>query len=151
MRRENDESNGQQVFRHLQAITAWHAAIISLLNKKYQRVAHWQSLRVGLVEVTPSKSDDLMTDEEVIKEFFRRQPQAASSPEARTSIEIIIRENNPKKFTGTTHAEATLMGLLTYLSPGSSSVNYDDDQIEEASLRFLKELIEPVCYLFIYF
>jgi hypothetical protein len=142
MRREPHESNGQQVLRHLQAIVAWHAAATSLLDKKYRRVA--QTLRVGLVEVAPSQPD-LMTYGEVIEEFFRRRP--ASSSEARISVENIIRENHTKKkFTGTTHAEATLMGLLTYFSPGSPSVNHGD-QIEDLSLRVLKELIEPVCCL----
>ena len=146
MRREPHESDGQQVFRHLQAIVAWHAAAKSLLDKNRQRVA--PTLRVGLVEVTQSQPD-LMTAEEVIEEFFRRRP--ASSSEARISIENIIRENlTKKKFTGTTHAEATLMGLLTYFSPGSPSVNYGD-QIEDVSLRLLKELIEPVCCLFLSF
>ena len=140
MRKESGERDGHQVLRHLRAIVAWHAAAASLLDKKYRRIA--QTLRVGLVEVAPSQPN-LMTDEEVIQEFFRRRP--ASSPEARISIENIIRENYPKKkFTSTTHAEATLMGLLTYFSPGSPSVNYGD-QIEDVSLRLLKEFIEPVC------
>lgn len=85
-----------------------------------------------------------MTDKEVIEEFFRRRP--ASSSEARICIENIIRENHTKKkFTGTTHAEATLMGLLTYFSPGSPSVNHGH-QIEDVSLRLLKELIEPAIF-----
>ena len=145
MRKESGERDGHQVLRHLRAIVAWHAAANSLLSKKYRRIA--QTLRVGLVEVAPSQPD-LMTDEEVIQEFFRRRP--ASSPEARISIENIIRENYPKKkFTGTTHAEATLMGLLTYFSPGSPSVNHGA-QIEDVSLRLLKEFIEPVCCLLLF-
>ena len=142
MRREPHESDGQQVFRYLQAIVAWHAAAKSPLDKNRRCVA--PTLRVGLVEVAQSQPD-LMTAEEVIEEFFRRRP--ASSSEARISIENIIRENHTrKKFTGTTHAEATLMGLLTYFSPGSPSVNHGD-QIEDVSLRLLKEFIEPVCCL----
>ena len=146
MRRVPHETDGHQVFRHLQAIVAWHAAAKSLLDKNRRRVA--PTLRVGLVEVAQSQLD-LMTAEEVIEEFFRRRP--ASSSEARISIENIIRENlTKKKFTGTTHAEATLMGLLTYFSHGSPSVNYGD-QIEDISLRLLKELIEPVCCLLLSF
>ena len=90
-----------------------------------------------------------MTDKEVIQKFFRRRP--ASSPEARIFVENIIKENHIKKtFTGTTHAEATLMGLLTYFSPGSPSVNYED-QIEDVSLRLLEGFIEPVCCLLLSF
>ena len=140
MRKESGERDGHQVLRHLRAIVAWHAAANSLLDKKYRRIA--QTLRVGLVEVAPSQPN-LMTDEEVIQEFFRRRP--ASSPEARISIGNIIRENHTKKkFAGTTHAEATLIELLTYFSPGSPSVSYGD-QIEDVSLRLLIEFIEPVC------
>lgn len=108
------------------------------MGTKYRHIT--QTLRVGLVEVAPIQPD-LMTDEEVFDEFFLRRP--ASSSEARASIENIIRANRTNKtFPGTTHAEATLMGLLTYLSHGSPSVNYRD-QIEDVSLRLLEEFTEP--------
>ena len=71
MRKEPQESDGQQVLRYLRAIVAWHAAAASLLDKKHRRVA--QTLRVGLVEISSSQPD-LMTDNEVIQEFFRRRP-----------------------------------------------------------------------------
>ncbi|EDR06078.1 uncharacterized protein LACBIDRAFT_294726 [Laccaria bicolor S238N-H82] len=141
MRREPNESDGQQVLRHLQAIVAWHAAAQSLLDKNRRQIA--PTLRVGLVEVTP-RHPDLMTVEDFVKEFFLKRP--ASSSEARTSIENIIRKNyTMATFTGTTHAEATLMGLLKYFSPGSPSVNYGN-QIEDATLRLLKEFIEPATF-----
>jgi hypothetical protein len=144
MRREPHESEGHQVLRHLQSIVAWHAAAASLLLKSRQFT---QSLVVGLVEVVPTKlgpeGPDLMTSEEVIQEFLSRYP--ASSPEIRDAIEDIIRDNHIKaKFTGTTHAEATLMGLLTYFSPGSRFVNHGPP-INEDNLRFLRRLVGPVC------
>lgn len=146
MRKEPHESDGHQVLRHLQSIVAWHAAAASLLLKGKSR-QFTQSLVVGLVEVVPTKlgleGPDLMSSEEVIQEFLSRYPP--SSPEARDSIEDIIRHNHLKaKFTGTTHAEATLMGLLTYLSPGSRFVNYGPP-INEENLRFLRRLVGPVC------
>ena len=55
LRRENEESEGQQLLRHLQgivAMVAWHAAAKRLLDRKYRQVA--QTLRIGLVEVTPN-------------------------------------------------------------------------------------------------
>lgn len=70
-----------QVLRHLRAIIPWHAAASSLLGTKYRHIT--QTLRVGLVEVVAPSQPNLMTDEEVIQEFLRRQP--ASSPEARIS------------------------------------------------------------------
>ena len=92
------------------------------------------------MEVAPNKTD-LMTTAEVIQEFFLRQP--ASSPEARATIENEIKEYHTKKmFTGTIHAEATLMGLLSYFSH-DSSVNYGG-RIEDIGL--LNEFIRPVRY-----
>jgi len=140
MRREPVESEGQQVLRHLYAIVAWHAAAKSLLDRKSRLVA--QTLVVGLVQVVPI-NPGLMTSEEVIQEFFHRYPTL--SPEVHT-IGDIIRENHTQaKFTGTTHTEATLTGLPTYFSPGSRFVNNGVLVKEEDNLRFLKELVEPVC------
>ena len=100
-----------------------------------------------MVEVPPTKlgpeGPDLMTTEEVIQEFLSRYP--ASSPEARDAIEDIILKNHIKtKFGGTTHAEATLMGLLKKFSPGSRFVNYGPP-INEDNLEFLRMLVGPVC------
>ena len=67
------------------------------------------------MEVAPNKTDP-MTTAEVIQEFFLRRP--ASSPEARATIENAIKEYHTKqKFTGTIHAEATLMGLFFIFLP----------------------------------
>ena len=149
MRKEPYESEGHQVLRHLQGIAAWHAASASLLlNKKSRQFT--RSLVVGLVEVAPTKlgpeGPDLMTNEEFIDEFFTRY--SASSPEDRDSIENTIRYYIKAKFTGSVHAEATLMGLLTYFSPGSRSVNYGPP-IKEDNLGFLRRLVGPVCFIFI--
>ena len=141
MRREYNDNEGQQVLRHLKAIVAWHAAAIVLLDGRFQHVT--QNLVVGLVEVTSNELKPL-TDEEVIQEYFRQYPK--SSPEDRRFIENSIRENHKEaKFIGTTHAEATLMGLLEYFSPGSAFV-HQDVQIEGDD--FLNHLIETVCLFF---
>lgn len=78
MQKAPDDSDGHQVLRHLRAIVAWHAAATSLLGTEYRHIT--QTLRVALVEVARIQPD-LITDEEVIQEFFRRRP--ASSPETR--------------------------------------------------------------------
>jgi len=99
------ESEGQQVLRHLKSIVAWHAAAVTLLSPRSQHLA--QDLVVGLVEVTLNKPK-LMTDEEVIQEYFRRYPN--SLPEDQSFIGDSIRKYyREAKFTGTTHAETTLM------------------------------------------
>ena len=99
---------------------------------------------MSLVEVTPNEPKPL-TDEEVIQEYFRRYPNA--SPEERHFIKISIRENHKAaKFTSTTHAEATLMGLLKSFPLGLSFANHD---VEIEAVELLKQLIEPVCLLFL--
>ena len=64
MRREpdSDESEGQAVLWHLEAIVAWHAAATSLLDRRYRHVA--QNFVVELVEVTSNKPN-LMTGAQV--------------------------------------------------------------------------------------
>jgi len=139
MRGEYGESEGQQVLRHLKGIVAWHAAAVGLLDGRFRHVT--QRLVVGLVEVTSNESK-LFTDEEVIQESFRRYPNP--SPEDRRFIENSIRENHEAaEFTGTTHAEATLMGLLKSFPPAPPFTNH----IEIEGVQFLKQLIEPVCLL----
>ena len=79
----------------------------------------------------------------MIQEYFRRYPNAL--PEDQRFIENSIRANHKAaklKFTGTTHAEATLMGFLKSFPPGSSFTNHD---VEIGGIEFLKQLIEPVC------
>jgi len=141
MLEEPGESEGQQVLRHLKSIVAWHAAAVSLLNPRSRHLA--QDLVVGLVEVTLNEPK-LMTGEEVIQEYSRRYPN--SLPEDQSSIENSIRKYyREANFTGNTHAEATLMGLLKYFPPGSSFVNHD---VEIEGYEFLKQFIEPVCLPF---
>ncbi|KIM48631.1 hypothetical protein M413DRAFT_20991 [Hebeloma cylindrosporum] len=125
------ESEGEQVLRHLKSIVAWHAASVDLLDGRFRHVA--QNLAVGLVEATPNEPKPL-TDEEVIQEYFRRYPRS-SSPEERSFIEDSIRKNHKEaKFTGPTHAEATLMGLVNCCMK-------HDVQIE--GFDILKQLIGP--------
>ena len=151
MRKEPYESEGDRVLRHLRGIVSWHVAAVNLLsNKNYQQFT--QSLFVGFVEVAPTKlgpeGPDLMTNEEVIHEFLSRYPR--SSPEVRDSIMNIIRNNHIKeKFTGTTHAFATLIGLLTYFSPRSCSVFHGPPMGEDdlGILRWLVELVYVVIHL----
>jgi hypothetical protein len=136
------EREGHQVLRHLHGIVAWHAAAHLILTKQFT-----QSLFVGLVEVAPTKlgpeGPDLMTGEEVIREYLSRYPE--SSPDHRKALEDTIRKNHTKaKFTGTTHVEATLMGLFTYFLPGSRFVNHGPP-IKKDNLRFLRRLVGLVC------
>jgi hypothetical protein len=64
----------------------------------------------------------------------------------RRFIENSIRESHKAaKFTGTTHAEATLIGLLGSFPSGPSFANH----VEIEGVEFLKQLIEPVCLLFL--
>ena len=125
--------------KKVKTIVAWHAAAVGLLDGRFRHVT--QRLVVGLVEVTLNEPKPF-TDEEVIQEYFHRYPNPL--PEDRHFIENSIRENHKAaKFTGTTHAEATLMGLLKSSPPGPSFANH----VETHGVEFLKQLIEPVCLL----
>ena len=77
------------------------------------------------------KELDLMMSSEVIQKFPSRHP--ASSPEARDSIEDIIRNNHLKaKFTP--YAEATIMGLLTYFFAWFIFCPSDSDRRGQSSI-----------------
>ena len=143
MREEPQESDGHRVLRHLQGIVAWHAAATSLVRNRKSRFP--QSL-VGLVEVTPTKmGPDLMTVDEVTEEFFFRYPALSESPEARNFFESITGNYLIKtEFSDTTHAEAVLIGFVSYFSPGSHSVNHGPP-INEDDLQFLRRLVGLVC------
>ena len=73
-----------------------------------------------------------------------------TSPDIATHCQktgILFRENHKAaKFTGATHAEATLMGLLKSFPLGPSFANHD---VEIQVVELLKQLVEPVCLLFL--
>lgn len=141
LQRVYGESEGQQVHRHLQAIVAWRGAARSLVDR-YWRVA--QTLRAGLVEV--ACQSDLMTDAEVIQQFFRRRP--ASSPETRTSIEN--NQGKPHKAVHRYHSCRSNTHGTSYIFLPWLIIIYGG-RIDEASLHLLEELIEPICCLLLIF
>ncbi|KAF8956270.1 hypothetical protein BDZ97DRAFT_1958891 [Flammula alnicola] len=139
MGREPTESRGQQVLQYLQSIVAWHAAIMSLYDRTLSlRVP--ENLDIGLVEV-PRCSVKVMSKDDINAEFFRRYP--ASSLAARATIGDSLPDLCPFRFTGTVHAETTLMGLLSYFAEGSDRVKYDVQIQNEA---VLEEIIGPATF-----
>jgi hypothetical protein len=118
MRGEYEESEGQQVLRHLKGIVAWHAAAVGLLDGPFRRDVT-QRLVVGLVEVTPNELKPL-ADEEVIQEYFRRyQTKLLLSP---TLIEMADdRQQTAKESKGIRNRLKKAFGLGSRSTPQSRS------------------------------
>ncbi|CAA7270715.1 unnamed protein product [Cyclocybe aegerita] len=133
---EMRETEGDCVYRYLQLIVAWHAAIESLLQPRYRNVL--SNISVGMVEVAGSEPELMQADEFVAEYYARRSFLVfnATKVEVREVLEPAI----PKKFSGTIHAEATLMGLLTYFSRQGDASYYAGDIL---NINILKESIEP--------
>ncbi|KAJ3505231.1 hypothetical protein NLJ89_g7524 [Agrocybe chaxingu] len=132
---EDKETEGQRIYRYLQTIAAWHAGIATLLLPKYESIL--AGVSVGLVEVAGRKTD-LMNRDEFATEYLARTTTATSDDEV--EIRKIFASLTPTWFTGTIHAEATLMGLLTYFSHPETTSNY----IGDMDADMLRTLFEPV-------
>ncbi|CAA7263678.1 unnamed protein product [Cyclocybe aegerita] len=132
---EGQETEGNRVYRYLQTIAAWQAAIEILLQPKYRAVL--ASISVGLVEVS-GRETGLMNRDEFAAAFLAR---ATATSDDEVEIRGILTSFTPTQFGGTIHAEASLMGLLAYFShPDTTTGKYIDDMDADA----LKTLFEPV-------
>ncbi|CAA7269191.1 unnamed protein product [Cyclocybe aegerita] len=130
---ETEETEGDCVYRYLQAIVAWQAALEVLLQPRYRNAL--SNISVGMVEVVGSEFG-LMQADEFVKEYFAR-PSVPTKAEVRE----ILKPDIPTKFNGTVHIEATLMGLLTYFSHQGNASDYARDIF---NIDILKESIEPI-------
>jgi len=136
------DTEGHQVIRYLKSIVAWHAAIHNLCNHRSKFREFAQNLTVGFVEI--QKSDNLNTPrEEICQEFFRRNPSL--SAECRIATQEQLLQHYRSKFTGTVHAEATLMGLLNYFSLENQPVKYNISITNES---LLWQITKPVRFFF---
>jgi len=116
MSRETNESDGHLVLRHLRAILSWSAALDSLASPKHLSIINGK-LDIGLVEV-PHPGRGIARIEDIIDEFFERFPLRSVEESRRTQDTANLKRgwNWKHEFIGTTHAEASLMGLLAYFS-----------------------------------
>ncbi|CAA7263655.1 unnamed protein product [Cyclocybe aegerita] len=105
------ETEGERVYRYLQTVVAWDAAIDMLLHPKYQALLAGVSF--GLVEVT-GRETRLMKVDEFATEYFARGSTATSNDEV--EIRDILASATPIRFGGTIHAEATLIFSPTFFT-----------------------------------
>ena len=65
------------------------------------------------------------------------------NPSLRRQLENTFNKYCSQSFYKTVHAEATLMGLMSYLASNDTRVNYGEP-IPTDDLQLLKEIIDPV-------
>jgi hypothetical protein len=123
MSREMNESDGHLVLRHLRAMLAWTAALNSLTSRKHLSIISGK-LDIGLVHV-PRASRDIAGIEVITDEFFTRFPHRSVEESGRVRDTTYLQMYWKPQYIGTTHVEATLMGLLTYFSEPNPSSRVD--------------------------
>jgi hypothetical protein len=114
MSREPGERDGHLVLRHLRAILAWSAALHSFASDEHLSIINGE-LDISLLQVPHDWQDDVAGIDVITYEFFRRFPVDESTRVRDTAV-LKCAWNLEPEFTGTMHAEATLMGLLIYFS-----------------------------------
>ncbi|KAG2361744.1 hypothetical protein BDR07DRAFT_1408784, partial [Suillus spraguei] len=99
-------SDGWRVLRHLKSVLASRAAVTELSLPSHRRI----------LQSNFCNQFDITTLEEVCNAYFKRFPDRSSN---RDQDKHTIAANLPQSFSGTIHAEAVLMGFLTYFSESS--------------------------------
>jgi len=143
MSRETNESDGHLVLRHLRAMLAWSTALDSLTSHKHLSIITGK-LDIGLVHV-PYPGDNMTGIDVITADFFKRFP-LRSAERFRDQDTTNLETGWKPKFTGTTHAEATLMGLLRYFSEPNPSnrVDYWNVLQDSTVADRMEALIGPV-------
>jgi hypothetical protein len=144
MSREPGECDGHLVLRHLRAILAWSTALHSLASGEHLSIINGE-LDIGLLQFPHDGQDDIAGIDVITYEFFRRSPVNESIRIQDTAM-LKWGWNLGPEFTGTMHAEAMLMGLLTYFSEPNPSSRVDHwDALRDSTIAERMEvLIGPV-------
>ncbi|KAL4073362.1 hypothetical protein V8B97DRAFT_230318 [Scleroderma yunnanense] len=149
---QSDGGPGDQLLRYLQALVAWPGAVNSLLADEFHALLN-DDLSVGLVKVQPCKSPpcsakQMMNEYDVTQIFKVGGSNASGSQDAdnrnlRLQLERTFNKYCSPPLYKTVHAEATLMGLVSYLaSSDDARVNYGEP-IPKDSLQILRDVIDP--------
>ncbi|KAJ8587978.1 hypothetical protein M405DRAFT_277292 [Rhizopogon salebrosus TDB-379] len=143
MSREPGERDGHLVLRHLRAILAWSTALHSLASDKHLSIINGE-LDIGLLQFPHDGQDDIVGIDAITYELFRRFPVDESTTVQDTAA-LKCAWNLEPEFTGTIHAEATLMGLLTYFSEPNPSSRVDHwNALQDSTIaERMKALIGP--------
>ncbi|KAL4081204.1 hypothetical protein J3A83DRAFT_4084967, partial [Scleroderma citrinum] len=128
-----------QLLRYLQALVAWPGAVNSLLADGFCTLS--DDLSVGLVKVQPCILP-LCSAKEMMNEYVRSRDANTGNPNLRLQLENTFKKYCSRAFYRTVHAEATLMGLVSYLaSSNDARVNYGEP-IPADDLRILQDIID---------
>ncbi|KAJ8584185.1 hypothetical protein M405DRAFT_936769 [Rhizopogon salebrosus TDB-379] len=143
MSREPGKCDGHLVLRHLRAILAWSTALHSLASGEHLSIINGE-LDIGLLQFPHDGQDDISGINVITYEFFRRFPVNESIRIQDTAM-LKWGWNLGPEFTGTMHAEAMLMGLLTYFSEPdpSSRVDHWDALRDSKIAERMEDLIGP--------
>lgn len=133
---EPGESKGQQVYRYLKTVVAWHSAVFHLTNDA--RVPKLlESVEIGIVEVPPSPSSVLSVTQ-VSEALFARFPYMTEFSE---KVQLELTKRHSDKFGGRVHAEAALMGLVNYYAYETTYRNRSAAVTDEEHMR---NIVQPV-------
>ncbi|KAG1892017.1 hypothetical protein F4604DRAFT_1640851 [Suillus subluteus] len=138
---EHRESSGGRVLRHLKGIAAWHAAIASLTTPTYSKIIR-SELSLSLLEIPHASFDIANLDDIYEASSFNALFLSQSSIAFKDLTKSILKRHLSQTFSGTVHAEATLMGLLTYFSSSSSRVAFEMP-LRDDHVAALDKLLEP--------
>lgn len=135
---EPNESQADGVYRYLEGIVGWAAALHQLL--KPGLIKKNLTISVGVVIATGSRSD-VMSFDDVISGLLEKYP---TSKDFIQTHKQYLKLNVPPFFYGTIHAEATLMGLISYF-PLDDGHKLNGRHSELLKPETFEEIIRPVC------
>ncbi|KAL4065139.1 hypothetical protein J3A83DRAFT_4166339 [Scleroderma citrinum] len=134
-----DGEHGEHLLRYLQALVAWPGAVRSLLTDEFRAVFK-DDLTVGLVNVQPGELS-LCSTEEMMEEYVRIF-SSSDGFKLRDELEKKFKKYCSHPCHKTVHAEATLMGLVSYLALDDAHVNHRN-LIPATDDQTLREIIDP--------
>jgi hypothetical protein len=108
---EPNEPTNKTVLRYLKTVVAWHAALGYLTDRCVSKRVTTNFL-VGLVTVPPGDKS-MLTAKELIP-MYQRRLDPGDDEDVKRRIRVLEEHCKSSRFTGTVHAEASLMGLLVY-------------------------------------
>ncbi|KAL4074782.1 hypothetical protein V8B97DRAFT_1868240 [Scleroderma yunnanense] len=116
---ELGESKGEQVYRYLESVIAWQAALNYLSTPSLLKLL--KTIEIGLIEV-PRSPSSVLTLHEIVDEFFLRYPHMI---EDRQDVVEALETHYSDTFSGCIHASATLMGLVGYYGDNLMHKSHD--------------------------
>ncbi|KAF8553934.1 hypothetical protein OG21DRAFT_1497340 [Imleria badia] len=128
---EPNEHTNKTVLRYLKTVVAWHAALEYLTDQRVSKRVTTNFL-VGLVKVSPGNKS-MLTAKELVP-MYRRRIDPGDDDNVKRKVRVLEEHCKSLTFTGTVHAEASLMGLLAYEHYNRDKSRNNGDPIEGEGL-----------------